>query len=170
MQHYLITNIQYATIGANRPGSTRLHASAIVLTRGQDPHKEAGVERCTMRLFGAGNALEIADRAIPSLQFGIEPVLFPEGLPPGCVSRNYTLTIGISADPHAATDVVVDLSASLHNRRPPIVDAFPDGASISDVWDLTTLRIAESWDAPFFPVVVHHPIDTVMGALRRRRR
>jgi hypothetical protein len=122
-----------------------------------------------MQLFGAGAALEIADRAIPALQFGIEPVPVPDGLPPGCVSRNYTMTIGIHADPHAA-DVVVNLSASLNNRMPPIVDAFPGGAPISDAWDLLTIRVAESWGAPRFPVVNYHPIATVMGALRRRKK
>jgi len=159
MQHYLITNINNVTLTGGTPdvyGSTNvhLHASAIVLTRDNNPPRRAAP--CRIRVFGPDAAWPVTELAATSIDHEISPIPNPIHLP-DAIQISYTLIVDRWN---------LKLVTESQDGAPPEVTAYPDDTPIGDVWQDLRAKVAKHWSAPNMPMLQWMPADYARQMLK----
>jgi hypothetical protein len=161
-RYTLLTNISYVV----RSG-LRLHVSAVVI----DPYASS----TQVRLFGPSPALPICDVAVPNVPYSLSEHPLPEHLPKGTVPawRTYDLQF-VKPDNARKAHTTERISAQFEittntmEGQPIEVHTFPDGTSISQVWDALVPAVIRSWGAPYFPTLVPGPVEAAALTAQRR--
>lgn len=155
-RYTLITNVSYV-----RHADVRLNVRAIVIA--SDIGRS--VPRQQVRMFGPSPSWPVCDVDVPIVPYELTEPPQPSWMPAGArlVCREYDLRfVKPDNERESLAEAVLKTEAfhittNMQDSSPLVVRDFPEGASISQVWDELIPAVRQSWEAPYFPTLVHGP-------------
>jgi hypothetical protein len=167
-RYTLLTNISYVL--HNR---IRLHVSAIVIAL-DDSSKEPDVRRQQVRMFGPSPVWPICDVDVPLVPYSLTEHPLPAHFPKDAVRiwRTYDLRFVKTTNKHESltSTQTFEITTNMMEGQPIVVREFPTDTHISEVWSELVPAVIHSWHAPYFPVLVYNPVETVAAVTTRRLR